>query len=141
MRIDSRAWLVSLSEKVRLCLALLVAAGFSDVLSGDAWHRIAAAVKLWLGLLKDGGMKVEGYIYERRLKTCAACPLYYKPLRTCGSPLRKDSQELGCWCNMEQKAKYERSNCWLDTEIERGHPSGWVAAQCGGLPASVDEAQ
>lgn len=51
-----------------------------------------------------------------RLGHCANCPLLYKPLMTCGSPLRWKHRELGCWCQMEVKASLPNAGCWLRDE-------------------------
>lgn len=111
--------------KWRLFKALLVAAAFSDVTSKVGWTRLLAAFQVWFGILESGGKRVSPLEYERRMRVCHSCVLFHKPLLTCGSPLRKDSPELGCWCFMPTKAKFEESTCWLDDNLGEDAPHGW----------------
>lgn len=49
---------------------------------------------------------------EMRVNHCKTkCPVYFKPLGTCGSPLKRGDDKRGCYCHMETKAELE-DNCW-----------------------------
>jgi|GEM_PF-2438822 len=125
----SRLW-SGLLGKLRLCAALLLAAAFTDVCSADAWRRVWRALALWLGLLR-GAARVDDRTARARLGVCRLCPIYWKPLGTCGSPLAADPQ-LGCWCNMEEKVKFRGATCWLDDELgDDAAPLGWAANGAG----------
>lgn len=110
--------------------ALLVAGGCS-IWTPRGWQRIGRAFGLWFGLISSGGKRVGENTRAVRLRTCRPCPLFFKPLETCGSPLRPDLRGYGCWCFLPEKAKYEESQCYLDTEVEPGTPGGWMHATSG----------
>lgn len=59
--------------------------------------------------------KVSDEIYRKRLEVCRKCEVYFKPLATCGSPLR--GKRDGCMCFMPLKARYE-CNCWAWEEAK-----------------------
>lgn len=76
---------------------------------------------------------VELELQKKRLVECERCLLFYKPLRTCGSPLLKKSwpkdaagnqKEMGCFCQMDVKVK-TKENCWLYEETQGS--MGWPA--------------
>lgn len=119
-------WL-PLTSKIRLCLALLVASLFTNLSDRSGYLRIWRAVSLWWGALKPDSTVSESS-YTARLSACRACPLFFRPLQTCGTPLRKELSQLGCWCNMEAKAKLTDATCWIDDELPE-NKCGWRA--CG----------
>lgn len=98
-------------RKLRLCAALLVAAVFTNPFSASAWRKVWGAVTLWFDYTLDPHLAPDD-LYEARFAECRVCPLFYSPLKTCGSPLRKDLRGLGCYCNMETKAKMLYGDCW-----------------------------
>jgi hypothetical protein len=100
-------------NKLFYALALLVAALFSDITERGTWRKVRAAVTLWFKLIEDG-KRVPASKLASRLAICARCPVFYKPLGTCGTPLIRELHDLGCWCRMAEKAKFERAQCWLD---------------------------
>lgn len=106
--------------------ALLVAACGSDIFSRIAWRRILKAAKVLLLIARGHGQKVSEMEYHRRLRICADCVVWFSPLKTCGSPLRGEAKELGCWCFMPEKARYADSQCWGDEEI-KGFEMGWLS--------------
>ncbi len=59
---------------------------------------------------------------KARMEECRKCPLFYKPLQTCGSPLAKESK-MGCYCYLPLKVTL-KANCWLfdETNGELGWP-------------------
>lgn len=76
------------------------------------WGRLRDAMYLawdafWLASVDSG-------VYKARLKACEGCVVFYRPLRTCGTPLQ--NHDMGCWCQMEQKAKLAHARCWLRQE-------------------------
>lgn len=110
----------------RLACALILASGFSNVLSRDAWRRAWRALKAMVGLF--GEPTKTGYWYIKRLETCRKCVLFYAPLQTCGSPLNRDWPDGGCWCNQEFAARVPEKTCWLDDELGHDSNAGWNAA-------------
>lgn len=62
---------------------------------------------------------VPNEIAMKRLKICESCPIYFHPLRTCGSPLMKYGEikppqhlmNAGCHCYMPLKSRL-KSNGW-----------------------------
>lgn len=74
-------------------------------------------------------------IAQLRLHHCATrCPIFYAPLRTCGTPLHgagymllHPDTQFGCWCHMPTKARGV-CNCWLYDMVQGrtdGSFSGW----------------
>ena len=110
----------------RWSAALLVAALFS-IWSRHGWVRIGKAFGLWFGLF-HGKAFVSKEIAAFRLETCRKCPVFYAPLETCGSPLRKESRGLGCYCFQPVKVRLCDATCWLDDNIEPGYSGGWQHA-------------
>lgn len=106
--------------KVRFICALLVAAAhylLKEV--GNAKLAIRAAFNK---------PEVPHELTAKRLYACQKCPLFYAPLRTCGSPMMaktwlNPNDPMGCFCQMEVKAT-TLCNCWLadQTRGEQGWP-------------------
>lgn len=108
----------------------------------------AAAVAGWFFARRNGLIKLcqqSGHIFHalragsvipeatvrERLAACHACPLWFEPLSTCGSPLDRGFNDistvndpLGCWCHMPTKAKSEE-NCWLYDQFKHDTGMGW----------------
>lgn len=132
MRLDSSP----LTSKLRLCLALLVASLFTNLTDPSAYRRIWRAISLWWGALEPDST-VSDYLRTARLNVCRNCPLFFRPLQTCGTPLRKELRELGCWCNMESKSKLADATCWIDDELpENKH--GWISHGLGQSLEPID---
>lgn len=47
-----------------------------------------------------------------RMSACARCPIFFRPLRTCGTPIFKKDADLGCFCYMPLKARLSNATCW-----------------------------
>jgi hypothetical protein len=112
----------------RWALALLLAGIFS-LWTKRGLIRIYRAFALWFGLLhhrKDN--LVDDETLALRLKTCESCPIFYRPLRTCGTPVVKELRHHGCWCYMMEAAKLHEKQCYLDADISPGYPGGWEHA-------------
>lgn len=109
---------------LRLSAALLVAAGAGICHPWGALRKVRAALRVWFSGLGADGI-VDQTIHDRRLATCRGCVLFYSRLQTCGSPLRKELRNLGCYCNMEAGAWFREKTCYLD-EIYGTEPHwGW----------------
>jgi hypothetical protein len=117
---------LSKNPRLRLVLALLVAAAYSDVLSVTAYRRAWRAFKAIFGLV--GEPTKTGYWYFLRMETCKRCPIYFSALSTCGSPLLKEWPEAGCWCFLPLSARDPEKQCWLDEELGLDSTHGWNAA-------------
>ena len=100
-------------------LALLVAGTFAWRKPLDALEHYWLAAKALRGTRSNAPLKLQ----RKRWKTCLNCPIFYPPLRTCGTPLRKDLYDFGCWCNMEAKIKRLESRCWLNDNANTKY--GW----------------
>lgn len=113
-----------MTNKLRLFISLLIAAFGSNPLRRDFWRRLAKAIKLWFGGLKESG-KVSDEIYQLRIATCRQCPISFQKfgLLTCGSPLVKELRDKGCWCDMLTKARLVEADCWLDENTDLDY--GW----------------
>lgn len=109
--------------KLRFCAALLVAAAFTNPFSAAAWAKVWRAINLWFDYGR-GPKRAPNELYELRLAACRECPIFYAPLQTCGSPLRKDLRGLGCYCNMPAKARFFYADCWLRENTGDGD-CGW----------------
>lgn len=111
----------------RWALALIVA-GLGSCWTRQGWIRIGKAFALWFGILRHRGPTIPQNLYELRYHICERCPLFYAPLRTCGSPLKRDLRRLGCWCYLPEKAKLLSAKCWIDDELGELDDLGWKKA-------------
>lgn len=124
-----------LGERLRLCAALLVAAAVTIGQPRTALRKVSKAMRLWYsGFERDGFVEIE--LAKSRLAVCEQCPLFYRPLRTCGSPLKKSLRSLGCYCNMWAKSKLKDATCWIDDNLPRPNAYGWAAC---GIPAASQD--
>lgn len=122
----NRAW-SSFRHNLTWAAAIFVAALFG----GQA--RIHNAFLALIGILRDGGERVSPEDYSQRMGICEACPIYFSPLKSCGTPLRRDLRPCGCYCYMPVKARYARSTCWIDDALGRDAPP-----RTDGVPMSPD---
>lgn len=69
----------------------------------------------------------------QRLRQCRRCPLFHRPLLSCGwaggpkiwhNPRTKTVEAAGCFCLMDLKAFIPDASCWLyeNTDGEMGWP-------------------
>jgi hypothetical protein len=108
---------------LRLALALIVAGVASWRDPADATRKIMAAFRSWT-LMRGTAPR---HVIMRRYKSCLSCPIFYKPLKTCGSPLSAELRGLGCYCSMETKVLYEGATCWLNDNVGgRFTRRGWL---------------
>lgn len=114
-----------IAATMRLSAALLVEAGRGLRHPGAAVRKLRTAVSVWFSGLGTDGIVAE-VVHERRLATCRKCPVFFRPLRTCGSWLSKETRDLGtCGCNMEAAAWFRHKRCYLD-DLYHGEPHyGW----------------
>lgn len=120
-------WARGAKIKFRLSMALLVAGVFSLSRPRESWPRITGALKTWIRFARQD-RPTPRWIYFSRLRTCYRCPLFYKPLRTCGSPLVKDLRDVGCMCDMEIKAAAIEATCWYRETTYDDTEFGWPAS-------------
>lgn len=111
-----------------LFCALIVAALGTLAQPRSAWGRFLAAFVAFTRHAEDGG-NTPHWLYYSRMRCCFRCPLFYKPLRTCGSPLRKSLRGVGCYCSMIFKASMIYGSCWIRTNAPTS-PHGWPAGLC-----------
>lgn len=88
----------------------------------------------WIGLIKAGWVvlraittrngKAAPEVFEARMKCCEECPIYWLPLKTCGSPL-SDHPELGCGCFLPVKGLQPEATCWADDTFGEQATFGW----------------
>jgi len=109
------------SNKFQFFCALAVAAAVSDILDPVTWKIAKSLLKVWFW---RSGDVVKAMQFIKRSAACRACPVFYKPLQTCGSPLDKDTRGLGCYCYLPEKVKLPESRCWLD-EHSPHRDYGW----------------
>lgn len=89
--------------------------GFRDYLT-SAWGMLRA--------LTTRHPNPNPALQQKRIAHCEQCPLFYSPLRTCGSPLT-ENPELGCYCRMDEKSRDPKATCWADenTDLNLGWKS------------------
>lgn len=79
------------------------------------------ALGIWSALRTRSAVAAQ--LRQARLNACAGCPIYFRLLRTCGSPLSLTKLgRQGCYCQMEVKAG-TLANCW---GYDNGAPFGWA---------------
>jgi hypothetical protein len=108
---------------LRFISAVIVAAVYSVLTWNKPWTRLKGMFWLWWDsrhVIQAGDEQ-----YKERIKGgCEKCPIFYRPLRTCGSPLA-DDPSLGCWCQMDIKAKMSSAECWLREHETHRTAFGW----------------
>lgn len=96
-------------EKLQFIAALLMAA------IDDSWRKLIGICKA----LRTGQV-VDDELKAKRLAACRECPLFFRPLATCGYPFR----DSGCHCWMPLKAG-QLANCWAYDEFGNDRIIGW----------------
>ena len=107
----------------RLLAAVSVAVIAQALTPRASWSRIKAAWKL----LSTPHERADFWTVYRRYRCCKKCPVFYKPLRTCGSPLNKEFRRLGCYCSMENKSGLKSASCWADDNLGADSNFGWIS--------------
>lgn len=82
----------------------------------DVWFRGRGMVSTWYQSL---GTKLPDKTFKKRMAACRECPVFHKPLGTCGNALKpkwyiEGVVAEGCFCHMKTKAKLAAATCWLD---------------------------
>lgn len=113
-----------LKRKARLVAALAVAVVFSMRHPSESWGRITGSLAMWWEWVRYRE-KTPFWTYYGRMRACYHCQIFYRPLRTCGSPLTKDLRGMGCYCNMESAASIPEKDCWLRETLENDDTCGW----------------
>jgi hypothetical protein len=104
---------------LRFIAAAFAAALFNRRGKVSLWRRFKDL--FWLLWDSRTAPKVDAVELEARNKACGECPIYYRPLMTCGSPFA-DDPALGCWCVLPIKARMKHARCWLRI---RGSNTQW----------------
>ena len=102
----------NLRLRAQLTAALAVAAVASWRSPKQAIPRILAAVMTWVRFAKIA-QKTPFWINVHRNTCCRRCPIFYKPLATCGTPLIRDLRDMGCWCHLPSKNGNIAATCWI----------------------------
>jgi len=110
---------------VRFIAAVIVAAAACISSPRQSWSRIRAAVVL----LSKPYERADFWAVYRRYRTCRKCPIFYKPLRTCGTPLDKELRGLGCYCSCEVKPGIKSATCWADDNLGEDAKFGWQGSR------------
>lgn len=80
---------------------------------------ILSAVRHWINLNKSPDLR---FMQQLRMSKCVKCPVYYAPLKTCGSILQPNPIRLpngnraGCLCFLPVKTAYPEARCWASEE-------------------------
>jgi hypothetical protein len=104
--------------KIRFIAALVLA---------SLWEIREQFLGIRSALKQAGKSEVPIGVQAQRITRCEQCPIYYRPLRTCGSPMARKSwpngEKMGCFCYMPVKIK-TKCNCWLydETNGKMGWP-------------------
>lgn len=109
---------------VRLFVALIVGGLFSLKTPKVALRRFWNAFTLWKVIFVSRDDLVDFWTAYRRYRTCKKCPVFYAPLRTCGSPFL-EYPNLGCWCQEEWKVRLLEATCFLDDTLGDAAHWGW----------------
>lgn len=118
------------ARRARLSAALVVAGVYCITNPAQSWMRIRDAVLVWFKAVRSDE-KASFWLYFRRMRACHRCPIFYRKLRTCGTPLLNDLRSVGCHCNMETKASIEEAECWLhEFDARTDNSPGWPDAAC-----------
>lgn len=106
---------------MRFVAAVCVAVIASALSPSKSFSRVWAAWRLLVSPKK----RADFWIVYRRYRTCRKCPVFYAPLRTCGTPLTKEFRGLGCYCSMESKSGIRDATCWADDSLHEPADFGW----------------
>ncbi len=129
--------LLQLSIVLMLALLWELASALKRILLGPAPRSqklqdlLSQAPHLLAALRAPQGVPDE--LVQARLAVCRKCPVFFRPLQSCGSPLREILRRLrrlpklpaGCFCHLPTKARLHE-NCWAYDE--RLPDLGWPAA-------------
>lgn len=111
-----------LARRLRMAAAFLVGAVYSWNTPGLALRKLWAALSGWIWHPTADSRRI-----YRRYRACRKCPLFYEPLRTCGTPMIEDLRQIGCWCNMEAKVTIHNAQCAIDENGLQDTGYGWSA--------------
>lgn len=119
-------------RKLRIIIAIAVAIGSCLFSPRDSWPRITGTSRLFWNWLTGRIHWADPYTAASRYARCEKCPIFYKPLRTCGSPLDKELRGLGCHCSIPIKARLREATCWGDDNLGDEFVFGWKAVAKSG---------
>jgi hypothetical protein len=110
-------------ERLQFAAALILAALWSDMFHAGTYRKLRTAVEAIIRRCEGRYWKADA-----RLAVCRSCPLWYAPLQTCGSPLKRGWSGLGCYCFMPAKARTRTAECWADEQFGIDAEFGWKKA-------------
>lgn len=108
-------------KTVRFLAAVLLAVIGGIVLWSRPWKRLKGAFYLWWDSWHT--IQVDGERYRARLATCKTCPIFFRPLLTCGTPFLH--KQRGCWCHMPTKSRMLSASCWIRDHEPHRVGLGW----------------
>lgn len=97
--------------------------------------RCARSGRAFLAAYARSRASLDPQLTAARLQSCRVCPIFFRPLATCGTPLRRGLRSLGCHCHMPTKAAGP-ANCWAYDETAGTNHIGWPAALNSFPPAA-----
>jgi len=112
--------------KLQLSAALMVAGFGSLTRPSESIPRLRGALKTWFRWGKERN-PAPFWVFYMRMRACKKCPFFYPKLATCGSPLAKNLQGVGCWCHLPTKASIIHADCYL-RELGIDDENGWPDA-------------
>lgn len=98
------------------------------------WKVADGLPQVWAALTVKEDELASDEVYNDRMNQCADCPVFDSKIKTCGNPWDKskvwddpsmtDSKvPMGCFCQMEYKARLNNAACWLNKETDYAY--GW----------------
>src|SRR5678815_116182 len=151
MSLSWTRWCITSKKWLRRGLGFLHAARMAAyrfcLLAGGKTKCAASAFRIYppilyrlltisLSMLRRKRM-VTTTLYKRRLMKCRRCPLFYRPLMTCGNAASTETwinhdrmEPMGCLCYLPIKAMDPTANCWMYERLGETE-YGWPAALNG----------
>lgn len=112
-------------RKLRIIAAIIVAIGSCILSPRESWSRITGTSRMLWNWLLGNTHWADPYTAAARYARCEKCPIFYKPLRTCGSPLSKEFRGVGCYCSILIKKNIKEATCWGDDNLGEDFVYGW----------------
>lgn len=112
-------------RKLRIVTAFVVAIGSCILSPRKSWSRISGTSALLWNVARGKMHWADPFTAAARYKKCEACPIFYKPLHTCGSPFDREMKGTGCFCSMDYKKNIREATCWGDDNLGEDFKFGW----------------
>ena len=127
MKAASLAFEFNWKLKLEMSVAMALAAAYSFRHPQKAWPRVKRAFTLWWRVHGSQDWTVTHEKHNRRMDVCKKCPIFYPRFKTCGSPMKKGAEDLGCHCYLPVKASLVAARCWGDEQLPGEFEYGWRA--------------